>query len=163
DRMDVSGKRVKRRSILGGGVVRRVCVEVDIAQLPVHPRGGLATRTDGFNREFHRFYRSNRIAVKLADIGDTNVSVEIGTSVEHALEGRPRLVVAAELDERVAKCALNVWVVWVQPESLLGQFQRPGEVMTGRSQPACTGDALLVSWVDRLSLVKQTPGFRVKG
>ena len=61
--------------------------------------------------------------MQLAGIGDADVGVEIGPGIEHPLEGVERLVVASELDERVAERAVCVGVAGVG----IQRSARPGE------------------------------------
>ena len=68
-------------------------------------RLGLACR--GVEREPHGREGTDRIAGQLARVRDACVRGETGAKRDHPLEGGERLVVATELDERVADDAVR--------------------------------------------------------
>ena len=79
----------------------------------MYPGGGLACRTGCFYGELQGIDRSRRIAMKLTEISDADVSIQVRPGIEHLLEGGKSFVVSAKLDEGIPKHSLGVGVFGV--------------------------------------------------
>ena len=74
---------------------------MELAELDERP-GGRLGEAGGVQRELHRRDGGARPAAQLPGVRDAGVAGERGLDRDHAVEGPERLVVAAELEERVA-------------------------------------------------------------
>src|SRR5262249_57430552 len=121
----------QRRVILTPRLVEPALRPVELSELRLRPseRFGLADR--GIDREAHRACRAGDVAQQLARIRDTRVRADARPERNHRVEGRERLLVAAELDERVADHAVPLRGGRREREGAAPEGEAPAEVVAG--------------------------------
>src|SRR3954464_3626900 len=82
-----------------------VCPE-ELAELRLRPRERLRLTDGGVDREAHGFRSTPNVAHQFTRIRHTRVGPEARLKGAHLVERRERLVIATELDERVADHAV---------------------------------------------------------
>jgi len=105
-----------------------------LAELRLDPRRRLRLTARRVEREGHRLLRRVRPAEQLARIRDPRVGREIRPQRAHPVEHVERLVVATELDERVAEDAVVAGRVRSEPHRLAAEHERLAEAMAGQRE-----------------------------
>jgi hypothetical protein len=95
-------------------------VEVKVAELDERPRLVLPLAGAGPDGELHRGDRRGGSAEELARVRDARVRGQARLACGHPVEGGESLVVAAELDERVAEDSVDGCEAGGQPARALG-------------------------------------------
>src|SRR5262249_53086114 len=131
ERVDVAredGVRLPELALRGG---EAAAVPVELAELGARPghRLGLALRRA--RREQHRTLGRAAAAEQLAGVRDASVRGEARTQPRHLVEGAEGLVVAAELDERVADHAADGGGAGRERQGALAEGERLAEAVAG--------------------------------
>ena len=104
--VDVARVRSERCAVLARRRCQPAVRPVELAELHVRPGEGLGLVDGRVHREAHRRDGSGEVAAQLARVRDPRVGGEAGPEARQPVEGRERLAVAAELDERIADDAV---------------------------------------------------------
>ena len=102
ERLDVAGDCPDGRSVLARGCIQPPDGEVELPQLNAGKPRGLAAAAGRIGGQLHRLDGGPDPAEQLERIGSPGVRGDPGLELAEVVEGGERLVVASELDERVA-------------------------------------------------------------
>jgi hypothetical protein len=104
--------------------------------LDTRPLGGLGPGRRGVDRRLHDGDGAGQIAVQLAGVGHPGVAGLIGPQVDHLLECRDRLVVAAELRVCVAEDTVARRLVLVAGDGPLAPVHGVLKLVAGQGERA---------------------------
>ena len=76
---------------------------MQLADLDERPGGRLGHVPRGVEGKLHRLQRLAGTAEELAGVRDPRIPAEVRLQLDHAVEGAKGLVVAAELEQRIAE------------------------------------------------------------
>ena len=145
EREDVAREDRERRTDVPGGTIDASRAELELRELDVRPRGRLGDAAGRVERERHRGDRAEAVAGELTRVGDAGVRGEGRLDGDHPVEGREGLVVAAELEERVADDAVRSARVRGEPAGLPTEVERSPEVVADQGEVAeAQGDGRVV-------------------
>ncbi len=157
----VAGKGRQRRGVLGCGAGNVAAVEAEIAKLDADPGDVLGVAGAGGGRLLHGDQCALPVPHQLAQIGDARVRAEVGTEIDHRLDGLDRLVVAAELHLGVADHPVGRGVVGSEGAGLLAPIESRGELVASQGQRAEPDHRVDVVAVAGERLLEEGFGFRV--
>src|SRR5579864_3897035 len=150
-----------RARVCGLRAIDAAAVEPQLAELIVGPRR-VRRRGRGLKGEVHVCDRTRDVPLQLARIRGARIRRKVGSDVDHALEGRESLGVAAELDERVAFHAVRRRVVRGRFHTLLRPAQRTGEVVPCRGERAHADQRSRVAGLQLERTLERALSFRVE-
>ena len=120
--------------------------EVELSELDERP-GGRLGRAGGIERQLHRLDGGTRTAAQLTGVSDAGVAGERGLDRDHAVEGPEGLVVAAELEERVADEAVAARGVRRSGDRSPGEPQGLAKLVAARRERREAGEGDRVAGV----------------
>ena len=144
------------------GLAELAEAEVELAELDERP-GGRLGEARCVERELHRRDGGARPAAQLPGVRDAGVAGERGLDRDHAVEGPERLVVAAELEERVADEAVAARGVRRGGDRPPCEAQRLAELMAARGERREAGEGDRIARVGGESAAQSALGEGVIG
>ncbi len=143
------------------GFFQVALVEKQVAELPLGPGNVLRTRRASSRRPLHRRDRAGSVAHQLPSVRDARKGREVGTEVDHRLEGGDRLWVLAQLDLGVADHTVGGGVVGVSCPSPLAPTEGVGEPMAGERDGSLSNHGRDVTGIDLQRLREECLGLWV--
>ena len=148
-------------SIVVAGAREVAAVETDVTELDLDPGHVLGVARSRRGRLLHGLQSALTVTHQLADVGDAGVGTEVGPEIDHRLDRLDGIVVAAELDLRVADDAVDGGVVGIDGAGLLAPIEGGGELMPSQRQGAQPDDCVDVVGVTIEGLLEESFGFGV--
>ena len=136
---------------------------MQLPELDGDPRRGLGPADRGVERQLHRLDRAGDVAAQLAGIRDTGVRGGVRLQRGHAVEGRERRAVAAELELRVADDAVRRCGTGRRRLRCASDPERVGEAVPRERDPAQAGQGVDVPGVELVRAAQHGVGARVEG
>ena len=132
--------------------------EVELAELHQRPRRRLANAAGSIERELHRLDRLAGPPEQLTRVGDAGVAAEARLQRDLAVEGTEGLVVAAELEQRVAEQPVAACGVRRERDGAARQAERCLKVVPAGGQRGKAGERDRVAAVEQARAPKHSVG-----
>ena len=161
ERVDVAGKDRERGAVVRLRFSDPAMRPGELAELRLHPGGRLRLAAGRVERERHRLLRRIRPAEQLTRVRDPRIRREVGSQRAHVVERPERLVVAAELDQRVADDAVVAGRVRSESHRLASEDQRVAEPVPGQGERSEGARRRRIPWVELARAVERLLGLRV--